>query len=206
MVGWLGDRMLAAFGRREAPVLAGIPGLARDEAVFICSGLVPNRRGHPLVYEWVALAYREGRLESLLPFRDVLDRTGLGRHAIPNRGLPVDEAALSERLPDAVERARRWFADRRNQFEAGVNPKLNEERAALDKLKQRQYARIEAMLAESQLPEARKQRLAAQQRQQIKEIFGDYLDWVQETMTTEEHPWIKVLAVLTGDEETNAAT
>ena len=201
VVGWLGDRMLAAFGRREAPVLAGIAGLAPDEAVFVCSGLVPNRKGHPLVYEWVAVAYRNGRFEELVPFRDLLDRTGLGRREIPNRGLPVDEEALRERLPDAVERARRWFADRRKDFEDQINTRLNDEMTALEDLKHRQHARIEEMLATSRQPETVKHRLAAQQRQQIKDIFGEYLDWVQETMTTEKHPWIKVLAVLIGDSE-----
>jgi len=199
VVGWLGDRMLAAFGRREAPILAGIPGLAPNEAVFVASGLVPNRKGHPLVYEWVAVAYQSGRFESLLPFRDLLDRTGLGRREIPNRGLLVDEEGLRKCLPDAVERARRWFADRRTEFEGDINPKLNEELAALDELKRRQHARIEEMLTTSRRPETIKQGLAAQQRQQINEVFGEYLDWVQDTMTTEKHPWIKVLAVLTGD-------
>ena len=205
VVGWLGDRMLAAFGRREAPVLAGIPGLALDETVFVCSGLVPNRKGHPLVYEWVAVAYRDGRVESLVPFRDLLDRTGLGSREMPNRGLPVDEEGLRKCLPDAVERARRWFAHRRTEFEDDINPKLNEELAALDELKHRQHARIEEMLTVSSRPETLKQGLAAQQRQQIEETFGEYLDWVQDTMTTEQHPWIKVMCVLTGDGGTNAA-
>ena len=204
VVGWLGDRMLAAFGRREAPILAGIPGLAGDEAVFVASGLVPNRKGHPLVYEWVAVAYRDGRFESLVPFRDLLDRTGLGRHEIPNRSLPVDEEALRKCLPDTVERAWRWFADRRSEFEDDINPKLNEELAALDELKRRQHARIEEMLTASRRPETLKQGLVAQQREQINEIFGEYLDWVQDTMTTEKHPWIKVMCVLTGDGEANA--
>ena len=205
VVGWLGDRMLAAFGRREAPVLAGIPRLAPDEAVFVCSGLVPNRKGHPLVYEWIAVAYQNGRFEELVPFRNLLDRTGLGRREIPNRGLPVDEAALRKLLPDAVERARRWFAARRKDFEDQINPRLNDEMTSLEALKDRQHARIEEMLATSRQPETRKQRLAAQQRQQIEDIFGEYLDWVQDTMTTEKHPWIKVMCVLTGDGEANAA-
>ena len=59
VVGWLNDRMLAAFGRHQAPVLTGAPGLAAAETVFVLSGLVPNRRSHPLLYEWVAVAYRE---------------------------------------------------------------------------------------------------------------------------------------------------
>ena len=68
MVGWLNDRMSAAFGRHEAPVLAGVPGFAPDETVFVLSGLVPNRRSHPLVYEWIGVAYRGGRFEALVSF------------------------------------------------------------------------------------------------------------------------------------------
>ena len=49
VVGWLNDRVLAVFGRSEAPILAGVPGLEPDEAVFVLSGLVPNRKSHPLV-------------------------------------------------------------------------------------------------------------------------------------------------------------
>ena len=45
VVAWLDDRMLAAFGRHEAPVLAGIPGLAPDETVFVVSGPVSSRMG-----------------------------------------------------------------------------------------------------------------------------------------------------------------
>ena len=205
VVSWLGDRMLAAFGRREAPVLAGIPGLAPDEAVFVCSGLVPNRKGHPLVYEWIGVAYRGGRFEALVPFRDLLDRTGLGREEIPNRGAPVDEDGLRQRLPDAVARARRRFTDRRKAFEDHINAKLNGEMAALEDLKHRQHARIEEMLATSRQAEKLKERRAAEQRQEVKDIFGDYLDWIQETMTTEEQPWVKVICVLTGDGEANAA-
>ena len=205
VVSWLDDRMLAAFGRREAPILAGIPGLAPDEAVFVCSGLVPNRKGHPLVYEWIGVAYRGGRFEALVPFRDLLDRTGLGRREIPNRGTPVDEAGLRQRLPGAVERARRWFTERRRAFEDRINTKLNGEMAALEELKRRQHLRIEDMLATSRQAEALKQRLAAQQRQEIEDIFGEYLDWIQETMTTEKQPWVKVICVLTGGEDANVS-
>ena len=205
VVSWLDDRMLAAFGRREAPALAGIPGLAPDEAVFVCSGLVPNRKGHPLVYEWIGVAYRGGRFEALVPFRDLLDRTGLGRREIPNRGTPVDEAGLRQRLPGAVKRARRWFTDRRMDFEDHINGKLNGEMAALEELKRRQHARIDDMLATSRQAETLKQRIAAQQRQEIEDIFGEYLDWIQETMTTERQPWIKVICVLTGGEGANAS-
>ena len=103
VVGWLNDRMLAAFGPHEAPVLAGVPGLARDETVFVISGLVPNRRSHPLVYEWVGVAFRSERFDSLVPFDALVERTGLGTGTpIANRGLSVDVEALARRLPSAA--------------------------------------------------------------------------------------------------------
>ena len=86
VVGWLNDRMLAAFGRHEAPVLAGVPNLAADETVFVLSGLVPNRRSHPLLYEWIAVAYRGARYEAVVPFDEVLARTGLGRGGVREQG------------------------------------------------------------------------------------------------------------------------
>ena len=117
----------------------------------------------------------------------------------------MDEDGLRQRLPDAVARARRRFTDRRKAFEDHINAKLNGEMAALEDLKHRQHARIEEMLATSRQAEKLKERRAAEQRQEVKDIFGDYLDWIQETMTTEEQPWVKVICVLTGDGEANAA-
>ena len=135
VVGWLNDRMLAAFGRHEAPVLAGVPNLAADETVFVLSGLVPNRRSHPLLYEWIAVAYRGARYETVVPLRELLDRTGLGRKEIANRGRQADIDALQRLLPDAVAKAREWVVARRRDFEDRVNDKLNRELRALEALK-----------------------------------------------------------------------
>ena len=57
VIEWLNDRMLAAFGRFQAPILSGMEGLAPDEAIIVCSGLVPNRKSHPLIHEWIAISF-----------------------------------------------------------------------------------------------------------------------------------------------------
>ena len=198
VVGWLNDRMTAAFGRHEAPVLAGVPGLAADEAVFVLSGLVPNRRGHPLLYEWVAVTYRGERHEALLPFDELLARTGLGRRAVANRGRQADLPALRGLLPDAVERARERVVKRRNDFETRVNDKLNRELAALDALKARQVRQLELRLERSDQSEAFKHAREQRARRDIDTVFDEYLTWVEETMTTEPQPWMRVACVMTG--------
>ncbi len=199
VVGWLNDRMLAAFGRHEAPVLAGVPGLASDESIFLLSGLVPNRRSHPLVYEWVGVAYRSDRFEALLSFEDVLARTGLGRGAVANRNRPADLDALRRRLPEAVAKARERVVERRNAFEKGINAKLDHAVAALDDLKARQLRQLELRLERSGEAEAFKRRRKEQGRREIDTIFDEYLTWIEDTMTTEAQPWIKVVCVMTGE-------
>ena len=120
-------------------MLARVPGLAADETVFVLSGLVPNRRSHPLFYEWIAAAYRGTRFVAVVPLDEVLARTGLGRAGVANRGLPADTDALRGLLPDAVTRARAWVVERRRAFEERINENLNRELEALEKLRTRQF-------------------------------------------------------------------
>ncbi len=198
VVGWLNDRMLALFGRHEAPVLVGLPGLEGEETVFVLSGLVPNRKSHPLVYEWVGARFRGDSFDSLVPFDDLLERTGLGREAVPNRGLPADVESLGELLPVAVEHARTHFVERRRRFEDDVNVKLEEELRDLERLKTRRLKRLRQAVDRSAQTELFKRAREERGQREIEELFDDYLDWVQETMSTEERPWIKVVCVMTG--------
>ena len=197
VVTWLNDRMLAAFGRSEAPILAGVPGLEPGEAIFVFSGLVPNQKSHPLVYEWIAVSFREGAPSNLIPFEELVERTGLGRRAIPNRQQRVDVSALSALLPNALKRAREHFIARRNAFEEIINAKLEEEIQVLDEFKSRQLRHLELDLEQSRQAEQLKRYRDEQTRQDIQAIHDEYLTWMEETMTTEPQPWIKVICAMT---------
>ena len=197
VVAWLNDRMLAAFGRSKAPVLAGIPGLAPNESIFVFSGLVPNQKSHPLVYEWIAVSFLDGSPSDLIPFEVLIKRTGLDRRAIANRQKSVDVKALSELLPQAVSRARKHFTQRRDAFEETINAKLEDEVRALDEFKARQLRQLEVDLDQSRQAEQFKRSRAEQTRHDIQTIHDEYLTWIEETMTTEPYPWIKVICAMT---------
>ena len=197
VVGWLNDRVLAAFGRSEAPILSGVPGLGSDQAVFVFSGLVPNQKSHPLVYEWIAVSFHGAAFSELIPFETLLQRTGLGRRAVPNLQQPSDVAALSTLLPEAVGRARAHFVKRRNAFETIVNAKLDEEAKALDEFMARHRRQLELDLAQSRQAEPIRQRRNEQATTELDAIYDEYWSWISETMTTEPHPWIKVICTMT---------
>ena len=198
VVGWLNDRMLAAFGRHQAPVVTGVPQLADDEAVFVLSGMVPNRKSHPLVHEWVAVTFQGGKQAGIATFQALLDRTGLKEQAVPNRNVQPDLDALQKLLPGAVHRAKEWLDRRRQAFEDRMDAQLNRELAALEDLKARRIKQLALKLERSQRTEAFKVHRRSAGERKIEEIFDDYLEWVEDTMTLESQAYIKVVCVMVG--------
>ena len=197
VVEWLNDRMLGAFGRSEAPVLTGVPGLAADECVFVLSGLVPNLKGHPLVYEWVALSFVAEKFSKALAFETIVGRTGLGQHEIPNREQVLDLDGLSTLLPKAVELARQHFKQRRDAFEETINAQLEEEIAALDAFRKRRRRQLELDLAQPDQSGPFKHQRQNQAGHEVDEVYDEYLKWIEDTMTTERSPWVKVICAMT---------
>ena len=198
VVGWLNDRMLAAFGRHQAPVMAGAPQLDDGEAAFVLSGVVPNRKSHPLVHEWIAVTFRDGRSAGIETFEALLDRTGLKDRAAPNRNVHPDLDALQKLLPGAVQRAKEWLDGQRQAFDDRMNEQLNRELAALEELKARRIEQLARKLERSQRAEAFKAHQRSTGEQEIEQIFDDYLEWVEDTMTLERQPYIKVVCVMVG--------
>ena len=198
VVEWLNDRMAAAFGRHEAPVLAGVPGLAATETAFVFAGLVPNRRGHPLLHEWIAVRHEPNGFAPPQPFETLRRRIGLGTRLMPNRQETVDVAALEGLLPEAVQTANAWFVERRNAFEDAINAKLNQAVGALDALKNRRLRQLDLRFERSAMAEPLKEARRKAAESDIDGIFGDYLQWIEDVMTTEERPWVSVVCVLVG--------
>ena len=197
VVSWLNDRMLAAFGRHQAPILAGVPGLSPYDSVFVFSGLVPNRKSHPLVYDWIAVAFCTGEDSRLISIEELMERTGLGREPIANRRTSVDVDALSALLPGAVTHAHGYFVKRRNDFEEAINAKLNDEIKALDDFKARRLKQLELALDRSNQAKQIKLGRHEQACRETQAVHDGYLKWIKDTMTTEPRPWIKVICAMT---------
>ncbi|MEO0968334.1 MAG: SNF2-related protein, partial [Cyanobacteria bacterium J06639_18] len=57
VVGWLNDWSLTLFGRHQAPVIT-LDRLNVGEVVFVMLGVIPNRRGQPLINKWVSIVFQ----------------------------------------------------------------------------------------------------------------------------------------------------
>ncbi len=222
IVDWLQDRMLAAFGRHTAPVIEfpiaqskNNGDFASGDVVFILSGLIPNRKSHPLVNEWLAVHYRLDQQQpgqqqkvqqqkaqqgngyiGIKPFAELLAHLPLGQNPIPNRQQTPDLEALQQVLPSAVTHAKDWMLTKREIFETDINQKLNDQLTELDKLKAGQLKQLDLGLERASDSQGRKAQRKALAEKDIHDIFDRYIDWVEDTMTTEKEPYLQVISVL----------
>lgn len=196
VLGWLADRARSQFGRHTAPVLVAPQLEGRDDAAVIVSGLLPNRRGQPLVHRWYVARFGGTALRGVEPFDDFLAATGLGRQPMPNRGDEVDLEALARLLPPAIDAVDARVRVDRDRFCADTEPRLEAELARLARLQGEQMSFLD------QLYEDRRDSRAEQQRRQrerrVRSLFNDYEDWIRDTMTAGDAPFLQVVAVLVG--------
>jgi ERCC4-related helicase len=118
LIEWLTDKVLVAFGRNTAPVIAAdVP-----EATFLLQGAYANRRGQPTVVEWMAID-RLPTHPSVRPMDEVLRQAGVHpgmTNPHPDAGLP----ALTKLVPGAVEAAKTHMATIRDSRSAALAERI----------------------------------------------------------------------------------
>ena len=193
---WVNDKAGLLFKRAEAPVL-GLPGvLYPGEALYIVSGSVPNLKSTPLIDEWFGLLYRDGQFIQRLSMEEVVQKAGLRSARIPNTNCITNQSivAASGLLHDVVTQAKTYLTERYQQYQAEMNPKLD---AEVDKLielqeKHKEYYQTTLFEHERQLQE---------QERRVDKLFDDFTNWVKETLTIQNNPYIRIVSVLMGISE-----
>jgi superfamily II DNA or RNA helicase len=189
---WLSDRVLTAFGRHRAPVIQ-CPQLTEGEQAFMLMGLIPNRKGQPLLIEWQVAICSNGSW-SLEDFPDFVQRTKLKANSLSNRNQGIDTSGLQSNLPEAVAAMQRHMVKRQSSFAADMTSRLAGTLAELERLQTKQFEQLELRLSENQQAEQFKRTKREQRTQHIRKVFDEYRLWVEDTMTTEPQPFIQVLA------------
>lgn len=196
VVSWLNDKVSALFRRHEAPVVV-LPNLPAGQVIFVMSGLIPNRKGHPLIQYWIALTYETGKFKSAEPFIDVAKRMELGQKQLPNSGKTFDAAPLRAQLTDAVLRLTRIMQEKRTEFNDAVKPQLDETLQKLENARGRHYQQLQLSLQGIDVASTSAQK--QMKKRQVDRNIDEYKEWVRDTMQTEESPFIQVIAVFVAE-------
>ncbi|TGD72203.1 DEAD/DEAH box helicase [Mangrovimicrobium sediminis] len=199
---WLQDRLLAQVARHSAPVLV-LPdtpqvnaALAPGESVFLVSGLIPNRKAHPVIWEWFAVRCGAGQVAEVQPAEDWLRQLQLDDR-LPNRAQPVDISGLEALRQPVIDSVRAEMAQRQADFVATHQPELERQLADLQSLQDRQERQLEMQLARSEQAENFKTSRREMRLKHIERVFQEYQVWVRDTLTIEPQPYIQIIAAFT---------
>jgi len=198
-LGWVNDKVVAAFGRHEAPVLNLSGCLKPDEAIFLVSGLIPNLKSHPLIHRWFGVRFRGDKFTDTLEFAEVVKLTALDKKRYPNEKKERDLEDLKKLLPAVVVKARERMSQCRSEYVERITPQLSEHTARLKELRGRRFDQLELRFASEVQISTRLLNKKERERREIEKIFADWQTWVEDTMKTEDNPYIRIVAVLRGD-------
>ena len=189
---WANDKSGLLFGRGEAPVIGINTGLEKDEMIFILTGSIPNKKSTPLVDEWFGFLYKDGRYSGKLEMEKIIQKTDLRNERIPNTNA-VGEKELSDAsalLNDVISQAEKHLNEHYKSYQERMNPLLDEE---LDKL-----SSLESRHKDYQLSLFSDERKKSEQERKVDELFERFYTWVQDTLTIQNNPYIRVVAVVMG--------
>ena len=195
---WLNDRNLFRYGRQEAPAIALSEGLNAQEAVFIFFASFPNQWGAPILTRWVSVCFQKGRYAHIETLATTLERTQLNKQTLPNRGNTNPEPLMNLRSV-AVDQAKIYLRQERQQFQSQLEPQLNEQLDRLKALHDHHYEQLELTLQDTLHSVSKRQQRLDNERQRIHKDFTDHRCWVQMSMTMEADPFIKLVTVLLDD-------
>lgn len=201
VIEWLQERMLANTGRHEALVLGLNSDIESEEAVFLVSALIPNRKANPVIWSWHAVRCRKGEVVDISPLSQFLENLNLGQKPRPNTAKPVDMPMLNQLRASVVQAVKSEVLRERDAFEAVMSPRLKEQLDELDKLRGKQVNQLELALSHSNQEQHFKESKRNRSMKRIEEIFSSYKNWIEDTMQTEPAPYIQIIAVVARAED-----
>ena len=190
---WVNDKAGLLFDRGQAPMI-GIPGrLSIGESIFVISGSIPNQKSTPLVDEWFGLVFKDGKFAETIDMHEVIRRTGIRSTSLSNiDAITVDNVNTAEGLrEEAVFNARKFLRAKFKDYQNRIDPLLDEEVDKLIALQEKHHDYYKQTLS-TQL------RKLEEKNRSVDELFDDFINWVTETLTIQDNPYIRIIAVFTG--------
>ena len=193
VLSWVNDKAGLLFGRWQAPIIGLLGKLSEGESIYVVTGSIPNLKSTPLVDEWFGLLYQNGKFVKVLTMNEVVQKTGLSNPKIPNTNC-IGETEVSEAssiLEDVVAHAKQHLDEHFKKYQEEMNPLLDEEVDKLIELQGKHHEYYQMTLFEQE-------RKLQEQERRVDELFDQFMNWVKETLTIQNNPYIRIVSVLMG--------
>lgn len=189
---WVNDKAGLLYNRGEAPVIGLNQDFTKDEVIFIVSGSIPNEKSTPLVDEWFGLYYKNKKFGKVLSMDEVISKTHF-RNQLANTDSLTEKTVseLSVLLEDVVQKANDNLKNFYNDYHNKSEKQIDEELDKLEELKAKKIDYQRSLFEDDE-------RFQSVEERKINKIFDDFCNYVRDTLTIKDNPYIKVVAVFVG--------
>ena len=198
---WLNDKVMSAFGRHHAPLIRIPHKMHNQKTAFVLNAIYPNRKSHPLINDWVVVNFEGEHFENFQTFEQFADGMSLKEDKLSNPAKSDNTRAQQALLKLAIDKSTEYFQTIRKEKESQIDHKLQQQIDALEALKTKRVKQLTFSFEKTggiqQIVEDKKQK----EQSRIENLFDDYIQWIEDTMTTEKTPYIQLIAVFTGTED-----
>lgn len=194
IMGWLNDKLSLQFKRQQVPIVEWPKKLQADEIIFIVSGRILNQKSVPVIDEWFGLKYCHKEFKADIPINEIISYLELDNNfSVPNIGDTSSEkiALAHELLPDVVLQVQKHMEAKCKGYNLAIRPRLDQEISKLVELKEKHKKYYEDKFREQ------KRKLQEKERT-VEELFEQFNNWVEETLTIENSPCIRIIAAFVG--------
>ena len=124
---------------------------------------------------------------------EVIRRTGIRSNNLSNIDvITQDEICAAEKLRgDAVTHAQEFLGRKFREYQNRMNPLLDEEVEKLIALQEKHHEYYRMTFSEQG-------RKLEEKSRGVDKLFEEFISWVTETLTIQDNPYIRIIAVLTG--------
>ena len=189
---WINDKAGLLFERGHAP-LVGLAGKLEDnEIIYVVSGSIPNLKSTPLVDEWFGIQYKGDSFVKTMDMEEVLQRTGIRSTSLSNTDeIKEDQVIKAEALlEDVVAKAKDYLKEKYKAYQDRIDPLLDKEVDKLINLQKKHHEYYRVKLSEYERKREEKER-------SVDKLFEEFIEWVKETLTIQDNPYIRIVAVFT---------
>jgi Helicase conserved C-terminal domain/SNF2-related domain len=199
---WLNDRLMAHFGRHEAPVMRVTKGLVGSESAFLMQGVISNHHSQPVIVDWFVLKFdAKGKEAATLSLREFASTIGLNE-TMSNDGKTATSESLDALRERAVAIADARMKELRAERGKELRPVLKEERKRLKAWAEKSLLQVEekrkaAAAAGRTLRKDEQDRLRLRE-EGIQDTLTKREAWTEKRLATSDHPYLRIAAVFVG--------
>jgi len=195
---WMQNKLLSRFGRHQASCIH-LSHLEQGERIVFGTGIIPNKRGRPVIQRWYGVRFLHGKLQETLNLEQTITRTRFNEDH-PSPELQINLDSVKKLFPETVECLQVHLSEDRDEFRKRMRPELDRQLAKLTSFLESRTQQLELEFATElstglASTKEHKKRKKQEAQHDLQQKHDDYKTWITNTMETEDSPSIRLFAV-----------